>query len=308
MDVRILRPPHMCRQESPVRGWLLAAILFGSVVAFGTATAKQVSPEVELQKEAVAEFDIPAAGQYISIRKVEDGEEALHLSARLSENSVDVISNVSWKISQSKGGPLFDATTAILEKTLPPGDYTVEASYGLAKIREEIALPKSSALNISFVMNAGALRVLPALKDIPRNDIQSTSKIYALDGQFRGQLVATADIGGEVMVMTAGKYRVETAYKPGNVSAVTDVAVKPGVMSAANISHLAGIITFVAENDEQWSVQAPDGNTIAEINGRSVPFVLKPGLYTATKKSAVFNRTLNFEVKAGQQSELTLND
>jgi hypothetical protein len=305
MDVRI-RPPRIRRQETPVRGWLLAAVLFGGTIALGTAVAKQGTPESDLlQQDAIAEIELPSAGQFISIRKVDAGSETLRLTAKLSETSLENAESVHWKITQAGGGQVFEGTLTEFSKQLPPGEYLVEATYGTAKIKDQVALPRANSLNISFVLNAGALRILSRVKDIT-SDAASFSKIYALDGHLRGRLIAESQRGGEVLVMKAGNYRIESEYESGNARAVTDVRVKPGVMSAVNINHIAGMIKLTAETGKVWEIQTPDGNIVDQFAGGAAQFVLTPGKYAAVQKSAIFNTSVSFEIIAGQQTELTL--
>ncbi len=308
MDVRI-RPPRIRRQDSPVRGWILAAVLCGctGIVILGSATAKQsaIDPATETE-EATAELDIPSAGQFISIHKVPAGSEALNLSARLTEKSLNPIDGVTWIIRNASGEVVFSGQAMSLTDHFAPGDYLVEATYGLAKIKEQITLPKSNSMDIGFVMNVGGLRVLPSVKDIANSAVPSVSNIYALEGTLRGRLIASSRVLGEVLFVSAGSYRIESSFDQGNAQAVTDVDVKPGKMSAIEIAHLAGLVTIKSEAGSTWAVQSADGHNVAELSAVSSTLVLKPGKYVAVTQAALLNKSVGFEVLPGQQIEISL--
>ena len=89
------------------------------------------------------------------------GNEGVELSARLSEASGLIERHVSWTLRVPRASRLRQEHRT-RHVTLPPGDYAVEAHYGTANFTQSFTLLEGNRLIVSFVLDVGGIRVLPA--------------------------------------------------------------------------------------------------------------------------------------------------
>jgi hypothetical protein len=304
MDVCI-RPSYIGRQFKTLLGFVLAVVLYG-LVAPNVIAAKGSIDDAP----TASAFIEPSTDQLVSIENVGFGQEYVTLSARLSVESASPVEAMQWTILDMAGAVVVDGKAIELQSRIPPGEYTVSASYGFKHITEPLTVPQGSRLNISYILNTGALRILPRIKGTVGTDLASKSRVFALHGHLGGILVTTSSRPGEVLMLPAGDYRVESTFAGGNALAVTDVKVKPGIMSAIDIEHVAGLVTLHAGSTDGkesiWTVSSVDGKQIMESSGTSTTLVLRPGTYTATMTTPILKRNATFEVKAGERREIAL--
>src|SRR5262249_40350776 len=164
-----------------------------------------------------------------------------------------------------------------------PGDYVVEANYGTIKVERKVALLEGQRLTVTFVLNAGGLRILPKLKQLGLPTARPFTSIYKSSGADTGSLVAITEEPGEVLRLGAGSYRVESRFQPGNAEAMTEVTIKPGLLSAVELDMTAGIARLDAsgfgERDIYWIITDAKGKSLPGIPGPTADVVLKPGRY-----------------------------
>ena len=277
----------------------LVAILFSATqpsLASTTEHAPLAAPDAVISTESTAHD--------ISIATVKPGTEGLELSAKFTEQSQETVTDVAWTISSETGEKVFDGITSVADATLPPGDYRVRVRYGTAQILQGVTVHEGTKLSVSFILNAGGLRILPRVKNLGAQNIPSVSKIFALSGPMRGQLVATSHTPGEVLKVNAGQYRIESHFENGNAVAVTDVDVKSGIMSAVNIDHKAGLLNLsapAANNAEvQWIIVDENGAVLPAVSGALATVILKPGHYKASIKTSGTSPASVFDISAGQ--------
>ena len=298
------RPPHIRHQGlERVAPALVAALFLHGSVAFG-ATEKPITAH-----DTTPEITLPASGE-MAITTVPAGNEGLELSARYTEGGTVLIDNVTWKITDQDDATVYDKTGAVAKLVVAPGSYHVEASFGSAHLVEGVNLQPGTKLGLSFVLNAGALRILPRVKGVDEPSLSSITKVFALSGIEKGKLVATSSAPGEVLNVAAGEYRIESRFTSGNAVAVTDVNVKAGFMSAVNIDHIAGLakLTYAgsANQDMQWLVTDEKGTALPTINGMNANLVLKPGHYVANAIIGKESLRADFDIAAGQTQEISL--
>jgi hypothetical protein len=248
----------------------------------------------------------------VSITVVEPGQESMSLTARLTTLSTTVARDVTWQVRNDEGELMLNQITHEVESPMAPGDYVVEAQYGAVSVRETVRLTEGNAVAVSFVLNAGGLRVLPALKNIVAPDIPTKTLVYAMAGPDKGKLVAHSDQAGELMKLSAGQYRVESRIGNGNTSAVTDVRIRPGKLSAIEVSHQAGIarLAYVGSPDAQvkWDVRPIDGAKIISVDGLTQKLTLKPGTYLAEAHVNGEILTAKFKIIAGEERDIMLGN
>lgn len=301
------RPPQ--KRHQALRHLALGLV---AVLCAAAQIAIASTPQTDFVSSTQSSIKPAPAVQAIAIATVQRGNEGLELSARFSQDSTETVRGVEWSITDSSGTNVFDGITSIAEAKVLPGDYKVAATYGEAHIVQGLSVHEGTKLIVSFVLNAGGLRILPRVKNLGLPHIPSLSKIYALSGTTRGQLVTTSFTPGEIMKVVAGDYRVENRFENGNAVAITDVHVRPGKMSAVNIDHLAGIAHLsccaVTSENVNWKVTDEQGITFQTTTGANLNLVLQPGTYaaTATMPGASFQKT--FVVLQGQNIDVPLNN
>lgn len=305
MDVCI-RPSSIDRRQRTLSGFALAVFLiFG--MSGKDATAARGSADAPAALSAYVEH---ATDQYVSIENTTIGQEAVTLSARLSDDSVSVVEAMHWIITDLTGDVVVDGKAGELQAQIPPGEYKVAANYGFKHIEEPLTVMPGSKLNISYILNTGALRILPRIKGTVGIDVISLSRVFSLHGSISGKLVTTSSTPGEVLMMPAGSYRIESRFADGNAVAVTDIKIRPGIMSAVDIEHIAGLVVLDASEatatGSMWIVKSSDGTKVLESRSNNATLVLQPGTYTATMMTPFLRRDKTFEVKAGEHRAIAL--
>lgn len=294
------RPPPKRHQATRHLAWgLVAVLMLHGPTGFASKPALPVQPPTV--------FTTPAAHE-IAITTVKPGQEGLQLSARLTENSTESVSDVEWLVTDSGGAKLFNGITSKADAGLPPGEYQVSANYGAAHLVQSLTIHEGTKLAVSFILNAGGLRVLPRIKELGQPGVPSLSKIYALSGAERGQLVATSYTPGEVLKVAAGEYRVESRFQQGNALVITDIKVRPGIMSSLNIDHVAGVVHLSSEtagSSVDWVITDAAGIALSFTTGPSLDLVLQPGSYKV--EIAGVGLAKKFRIDQGREIEVNLN-
>ncbi len=298
------RPAHIRHQRLERFAPALVAALFLTTATPQAATEKPISAS-----PAPREIILPASGE-MAMSTVPVGQEGLELSALYAPNGSVLVDNINWKINDQDQALIYDKTASVVTVPLKPGEYHVEASFGSAHLEEVITVQLGTKIGMTFVMNAGVLRVLPRVKGIDQFGLASSSKIFALSGIEKGKLVATSHVPGEVLNVAAGTYRIESKFSSGNAVAVTDVDVRAGYTSAVNIDHIAGLAKLNVAGNEvrevQWQIIDDQGSTLPSQTGVSAEMILKPGHYFAEAKIGEHNLKTDFQIGAGQTSEINL--
>jgi hypothetical protein len=303
------RPSALHRQQRTYFRRAAAVLLFGLSVSVATSFA---SPTPELPDVATTQSIATDNSHEVLISNVPAGKESLSVMARLTTMSSNIAKDVMWQVRNAAGELIIDATASAVESPLAPGEYIVEAQYGAVALREKVSVAAGNSVTINFVLNAGGLRVLPALKDMATTDIDSKTLVYALSGFDKGKLVAHSEKPGELIKLVAGMYRVESRMGSGNLTSVTDVRIRPGKMSAVEVLHQAGIarLSFVGSPDAKvtWDVRPIDGVSITSLEGITQKLALKPGTYLAQARVNGEILTAKFKIVAGEERDIMLGN
>jgi hypothetical protein len=304
MDVST-RPSKKHRQAHALHGCVLAVFLF-----LGSTAPARPAPTPETLDPLVTQSVANDTSHEIAITTVRPGEEHLALVARLTTMSSNIAKDVAWTIRSSEGDKQVETIASTVDHPVIPGTYEIEARYGSVLVRERITVPEGASIEVNFILNAGALRVLPTIKDAPPSAAPSQALVFALSGRNKGKLIAKSNMPGELLRLTAGTYRVET--RMGNSNAVTDVRVRPGTLSAIDVAHVAGVarLQFVgdAQTDVRWLIHDDTGSETASANGVQKELALKPGAYTAEAHVNGVVLTTKFLVNAGEALDITLGN
>ena len=252
------------------------------------------------------------ANHDIAIENVAPGSEGLDLSARLTDEGGLIELPIGWTITSSEGQTVFAGQSPGADIAVPPGDYVVDLRYGAVHLASTVSLLAGNRLMVSYVLNAGGIRILPRLRDIGLPVAKPETRVFQMTAAGKGRLVTTSTIPGEILRVPEGDYRIESSYQGGNVQALADVHVKAGRMSAVEIDHLAGLarLAFVGAPgaDVEWQVQDTEGHAILSSAGLSTAMVLKPGTYTARAIVGAETLTATFAIGAGETRDIILGN
>jgi hypothetical protein len=239
------------------------------------------------------------------------------LVALLTQDGQSIEQGLVWRVFSDRPGPdgklrlLSTHREASPSVRLAPGDYVVNVAFGRAHLTRRIAVPGERPVQERFVLNAGGLRLLPALASGEAISDKAVSyDIYSDERDQYGQRtrVMSATRPGLVMRLNAGIYSVVGTYGDANAVARADVTVEAGKLTEATLTHAAARVTFKlvtqtggdAIADTQWGVANARGETVKESVGALPTHIFAPGTYTVSARNAgdLFHRT--FTVQAGQ--------
>jgi hypothetical protein len=260
--------------------------------------------------------------------QVQAGKVALGVAARYSEGGALVQRVLTWRVYNEKspdGMPSLaaEAQDAFPVFALPPGKYIVHVSYGLASTAQQIEL-KSDPKKLTLVLPVGGLRVQGVVGDhvIPpaRLHFDVFEGSFLQRGIVKKRTRSQGDrppilrgaIGGDVVLLPAGTYYIQSTYGEGNAQIQADVRIEAGRLTDATVHHRAARVTLRLVNapggeaiaNTQWSVLTPGGDSIKESIGAFPTVVLAEGEYVAVARSSDKTFQQNFKVESGNDREI----
>ena len=205
--------------------------------------------------------------------------------------------------------------TATPTFTLPPGDYVVHASFGLASAAKSVQLRADTAREILDIP-AGAIRLQGRVNDVRIPTGQIAFEVYA-GSQFnttQRRPIAQNVMTGDVVLLPEGTYYVVSTYGDVNSVVRSDVQVQAAKLTDIVVTHRAAVITMKLVNERggealantQWTVSTPDGDVIKESIGAFPRLVLAEGDYhlIARNEGRIYQR--DFKVITGVDGEVEL--
>jgi hypothetical protein len=199
--------------------------------------------------------------------------------ALVTEAGPKLQSGLTWRVYASKGSPdsgyklVSTHREANPTAALLPGEYLVNAAYGLSNLTKKIKVESGHSLEETFVLNTGGLKlsaVLPNGEPLPdgsvRFDILSDE-----EDQFgnRHTILGNAK-PGTLIRLNAGAYHVESLYGDANAKVKCDVTVEPGKLTEATIKQTGAKTTFKlvqslggeALADTKWKILTSAGDVV----------------------------------------------
>jgi hypothetical protein len=308
------RPSHTGRQTRMHTAHRLAAFLLTVCVGLPIAVAPAL-PATSLDAEPAKEHTAtvaPSTQHEVTVTQVSLGREMATLSARMSDSSGNLAKNIAWTIRDRSGDTVLRSQGTTAAVALLPGFYLVEATLDGIKLEESFTLLQGHSMTINFVLNAGALRVLPRIVGIDSPGIKTETRIFAMSGYRKGEVVKASAVAGEVINLTAGSYRIESRLLHGNALAVTDINIEPGVMSAVEIDHRAGLarLSYVGAPNAQveWEIKRGQQSELSNITGLNANIVLRPGSYVAIARVGQERLTATFQIREGEARDIMLGN
>jgi hypothetical protein len=279
------------------------------------AYAPQGSPAMPIPPliSAPAAMPIPALGATGS------QQISLALVARFGRDAATQITNgLVWRIFPAKP----DATgafraikedkTANPVLTLPPGDYVVHVSFGLAGAAK--ALHLKEATREVLEVPAGGVKLEGRVGDVRIPTSEITFDIFKgsqFEPGFKTPL-AQGVLTGDVVVVPEGNYHIVSNYGDTNAVVRSDIRVQTGKLTDVTVSHRAALITLklVGERggeaiaNTNWSIITPGGDVIKESTGVFPRVVLAEGDYRAIARNEGRTYEREFKVIAGVDGEV----
>lgn len=200
---------------------------------------------------------------------------------------------------------------------LDPGTYLVRARYGYIAASKMVAVSKGKLTDATFVLNAGGLRVLSHLVfvDAP-GKTSAIHYVYTGETDDNGvrQLIAKSEIQGEIIRLNAGRYRVISRLGDANSVVSTDVEVSPGVLTAVEVNHKAGVLSLEVKAGPDMTDMAAtnlvvfdaEGRLVVRMHGDTASALLAPGRYTVSAEYGGRKATEDIDIRIGEAKSVTL--
>ncbi|HEY0566880.1 MAG TPA: hypothetical protein VGD13_01935 [Xanthobacteraceae bacterium] len=252
---------------------------------------------------------------------VQAGQVALLLTARFGRDMPQITGGITWRVYSNRpdqGGafrPLKEEKNAAPLINLPPGNYVVHATFGLASAVKTVQL-RSEMVRETFELPAGGLRIEGRVGDIKIPAAHITFDVYK-GSQFdyadkSRPAIVRGVASGDVVLVPEGTYHIVSNYGDSNAVVRSDIRVQTGKLTDMTITHRAAMITLKLVGDRggealantDWIVESPAGDIIKESIGAFPRVILAEGDYRAVARNEgkVFTRT--FKVITGVDGEV----
>lgn len=260
----------------------------------------------------------PGAPQPLqSMPNVPAGQVPLALNARYGRDMPAIANGLHWRVYAAQG-----ATPRLVKEdkgatpilSLPPGNYLVHVSFGLASAVKPIQVRSGEPVREIFDLAAGGLSIKGQVGDvrIPAGqisfDVYKGSQFDVGDRRPLTQGVMT----GDVLLVPDGTYYIVSNYGDANSVVRSDIRVQTGKLTDVTVTHRAAVILLKLVSDRggealantAWSVLTPGGDVIKESIGAFPRVILAEGEYRAIARNdgKMFER--EFKVITGVDGEI----
>ena len=248
--------------------------------------------------------------------------------ALITETGPKLQAGLTWRVYASKTSPegggyklLSTHREAMPTAALLPGEYLVNAAYGLSNLTKKIKVDSGRSLVETFVLNTGGLKLaalLPNGEPLPEGAVKFDI-LSDEEDQFgnRHKILQNAK-PGLVTRLNAGAYRIESLYGDANATVGADVTVEPGRLTEATIKQTGSKTTFKlvqslggeALADTKWTILTSAGDVVKENAGALPTHILAPGSYAVVADHAGLSYTRKFSIESGdaKQVEVVVDD
>lgn len=264
-----------------------------------------------------------------SMPVVAPGKLPLALAARYAEDGPYIQRGLQWRVFVARAdaaGPLTiaaEASEAFPVFALAPGEYVVHAAYGLASNTMRVKL-REGPRRETMIVPGGGLRLQGRVGDavIPAHRLrfeiyegsflQRAGSANPTGGRSERPPVVRSANAGDLILLPAGVYYVQSTYGDGNAVIQADLRIEPGRLTDATVHHRAAQITLKlvgaaggeAIANTQWSVLTPGGDSIKESIGAFPSVVLAEGEYVAVARHDGRTYQETFRVQSGRDREI----
>jgi len=247
------------------------------------------------------------------------GRVALAVAARYGRDAPAIVGGLIWRVYAAKPDPtgvfrlIKEDRSAAPTFVLPPGNYVVHASLGLASTAKAIQL-RTDTVRETFEIPAGGVRLEGRVGDVRIPTGQISFDIYPgsqFDTSNRRPLAQNV-LTGDVVLLPEGTYYIVSNYGDANSVVRSDVRVQAAKLTDIVVTHRAAVLTFklVSERggealaNTQWTVLTPGGDTIKESIGAFPRVVLAEGDYHLIARNSGRSYQRDFKVSSGVDGEV----
>ena len=247
--------------------------------------------------------------------------------ALVTEQGPKLQSGLTWRVFASKasaqGGYKLLSThrEAMPTAALVPGEYLVNAAYGLSNLTKKIKVESGRSLEETFVLNTGGLKLtatLPNGETAPEGAVKFDILSDEEDQRGNRDMILHNAKPGLTIRLNAGAYRVESLYGDANAVVLADVTVEPGKVTEATIKQTGSKTTFKlvqtlggeALADTKWTLLTSAGDVVKENAGALPTHILAPGSYAVVADHGGLSYTRKFSIETGdaKQIEVVVDD
>jgi hypothetical protein len=247
------------------------------------------------------------------------GHVALMVAARYGHDAPPINAGLIWRVYGAKpdASGMFrlikEDHAAAPTFVLPPGNYVVHASVGLASAAKAISL-RAEPVHEFFDIPAGGIRLEGRVGDARIPTGQISFEVYT-GSQFdtsQRRPIAQNVMEGDVVLLPEGTYYIVSNYGEGNSVVRSDVHIEAGKLTDIVVTHRAAVITLKLVNNSggealantQWTVLTPGGDVIKESIGAFPRLVLAEGDYHVIARNEGRSFQRDFKVITGVDGEV----
>lgn len=198
---------------------------------------------------------------------------------------------------------------------LMPGDYLVNAAYGLSNLTKKIKVEGGRSIEETFILNIGGLKLAASLANGETMPEQSVRFDILSDeeDQFGNRATILADATpGMVIRLNAGAYHIVSVYGDANATVKADVTVEPSKITEATVKHNGAKITFrlvqslggEALADTKWTILTSAGDMVKENAGALPTHILAAGSYAVIADHNGLSYTRKFSIEPGKAKQI----
>jgi hypothetical protein len=248
--------------------------------------------------------------------------------ALVTEQGPKLQSGLTWRVFASKTSPegggyklLSTHREANPTAALLPGEYLVNAAYGLSNLTKKVKVESGRSLEETFVLNTGGLKLAATLANgeaVPDGAVKFDILSDEEDQRGNRHMILHNAKPGIVVRLNAGAYRIESLYGDANAVVRVDVTVEPGKVTEATIKQTGTKTTFKlvqslggeALADTKWTILTSAGDVVKENAGALPTHILSPGSYAVVADHAGLSYTRKFSIEPGdaKQIEVVVDD
>jgi len=247
------------------------------------------------------------------------GNVLLAVAARYGQNAPPISAGLIWRVyavrpdSPGNFRLIKEDRAAAPTFTLPPGNYVVHASLGLASAAKTVQLRGDSVREV-FDIPAGGIRLEGRVGDIRIPLGQIAFEIFTgsqFDSNERRPIAQNVQTG-DVVLLPEGTYYIVSNYGDGNSVVRSDIHIDAGRLTDIVVTHRAAIKTLKLVNNPggealantQWTVLTPGGDVIKESIGAFPRLVLAEGDYHVIARNEGRTYQRDFKVITGVDGEV----
>lgn len=248
--------------------------------------------------------------------------------ALVTEQGPKLQAGLTWRVFASKTSPegggyklLSTHREAMPTAALLPGEYLVNAAYGLSNLTRKIKVEGGRSVEETFVLNTGGLKLTAALatgEAAPEGTVKFDILSDEEDQRGNRHMILHNAKPSLIIRLNAGAYRVESLYGDANAVVRADVTVEPGKVTEATVKQTGSKTTFKlvqtlggeALADTKWTILTSAGDVVKENAGALPTHILSPGSYAVVADHGGLSFTRKFSIEAGdaKQIEVVVED